>query len=214
MTTVRSQATPHDRVGVSEVSPAEARRWLDAGEAVLIDVREPDENARERIEGSALMPLAAFDPARAASLAGPGKRIVLHCRGGVRSADAFRVMNAAVPGIDARSMAGGIEAWKKAGLPLRVDARVSRVSIMRQVQMVAGGCVLAGSTLAWFVDPRFIGISAFFGAGLLFAGASGFCGMATLLALMPWNRPRAGGGEGVGGGGSGGGTQCSASSSA
>lgn len=66
---------------------------------------------------------------------------------------------------------------------------------MRQVQLVIGLCVLAGSALAWFVDPRFVAIPAFFGAGLTFAGASGTCALATLIGWMPWNKAPAGAGS-------------------
>jgi CHASE2 domain-containing sensor protein len=59
---------------------------------------------------------------------------------------------------------------------------------MRQVQLVIGLCVLAGSALAWFVDPRLVAIPAFFGAGLTFAGASGTCALATMIGWMPWNK--------------------------
>jgi hypothetical protein len=61
---------------------------------------------------------------------------------------------------------------------------------MRQVQIAAGSLVLLGLALAAFVSPAWAALSAFIGAGLLFAGISGWCGMARLLALMPWNRPR------------------------
>jgi rhodanese-related sulfurtransferase len=60
--------------------------------------------------------------------------------------------------------------------------------LMRQVQIAAGLLVLLGVVLAVTVAPAFIGLSAFVGAGLTFAGLSGWCGMAQLLALMPWNR--------------------------
>jgi rhodanese-related sulfurtransferase len=91
-------------------------------------------------------------------------------------------------GVEAFNLAGGIEAWKQAGLPVEVDRAVSRISIMRQVQIVAGSFVLAGAALAYWVSPWFLIVPAFFGAGLLFAGLSGTCGMAALLSVMPWNR--------------------------
>jgi hypothetical protein len=51
--------------------------------------------------------------------------------------------------------------------------------------------VLTGVVLGLFVSPGFFGLSAFVGAGLTFAGATGWCGMAKLLAVMPWNRAAA-----------------------
>lgn len=175
----------------AEVAPMDAHLWLRSGEAVLIDVREQDEHARERIPGAKLLPLSRFDPSQLREFAGPGRKIVLHCRSGRRSADAQRM---AAPltesGATVLSMAGGIEAWKREALPVEVNTRVSGVSVMRQVQMVIGIGVLAGSALAWFVNPAFIAIPAFFGAGLTFAGATGTCALATLIGKMPWNRSR------------------------
>jgi hypothetical protein len=99
----------------------------------------------------------------------------------------------AASGVQVLSMTGGIEAWKNDGLAVTTNTRVSGVSVMRQVQMVIGICVLAGSALAWFVDPRWLGVPAFFGAGLVFAGASGTCALATVIGWMPWNRAKPGG---------------------
>ncbi|WP_325231663.1 YgaP-like transmembrane domain, partial [Sphingobium sp.] len=62
------------------------------------------------------------------------------------------------------------------------------IEVMRQVQLVAGGLVLLGVVLGFLVAPAFFGLSAFVGAGLIMAGATGWCGMARLLRLMPWNR--------------------------
>ena len=59
---------------------------------------------------------------------------------------------------------------------------------MRQVQITAGALVLLGVLLGTFIAPAFFGVSAFVGAGLVFAGVTGWCGMANLLCVMPWNR--------------------------
>jgi len=65
--------------------------------------------------------------------------------------------------------------------------------IMRQVQVVVGFMVLLSSALAALVSPWFLLLTGFFGAGLLFAGLTGTCGMAALLGRMPWNYPLKGG---------------------
>jgi hypothetical protein len=62
---------------------------------------------------------------------------------------------------------------------------------MRQVQIATGSLVVAGTALAVAVSPWFILLAGFVGAGLVFAGTTGFCGMARLLARMPWNKTRA-----------------------
>jgi rhodanese-related sulfurtransferase len=82
---------------------------------------------------------------------------------------------------------GGLDAWKRAGLPVAFD-RSQPIEIIRQVQIAAGSLVLLGVLLGFLWRPEFYALSGFIGAGLLFAGISGWCGMAKLLELMPWNR--------------------------
>jgi rhodanese-related sulfurtransferase len=88
---------------------------------------------------------------------------------------------------DAVLLDGGLAAWKHAGLPVVADRRAP-LPIMRQVQIAAGSLVLLGVILAVLVSPWFMALSAFVGAGLVMAGVTGFCGLANLLAHMPWNR--------------------------
>jgi hypothetical protein len=73
-----------------------------------------------------------------------------------------------------------------AGLPVFRGKKA--VSLERQVRIAAGSLVLLGSALGCFVDPAFIGLSAFIGAGLIFAGITDTCGMGIILARMPWNQ--------------------------
>jgi rhodanese-related sulfurtransferase len=187
--TTTPTSAPSTTAPFQEATPAQLLQWLRSGEAVLIDVREPDEFAREHIAGATLLPLSRFDPAQAISKAKPGQRIVMQCKSGRRSADACRLAAPlAASGLPVFTLAGGIEAWKKDNLPVELNTKISGISVMRQVQLVIGLCVLAGSSLAWFVDPRFVGIPAFFGAGLTFAGASGTCALATVIGWMPWNK--------------------------
>jgi len=84
-------------------------------------------------------------------------------------------------------MAGGIQAWKAAGLPVTED-KSQPLPLMRQVQIAAGGLILLGVVLGYGFSSGFFLLSALVGAGLTFAGITGFCGMARLLAVMPWNR--------------------------
>lgn len=169
---------------LQEIDAATVRRWLDADEAVLIDVREPLEYNREHIIGARLVPLAGFDQADFTRDA--DKIAVFHCRTGSRTARAagniLRTGFHRVYHLD-----GGLEGWKRAGFPVHLN-RKAPIDLMRQVQIAAGALVLLGVALAVLVSPWFIGLSAFVGAGLVFAGATGFCGMARLLAWMPWNR--------------------------
>lgn len=186
-----------DGVGapIQEASPRKVHDWLLDGSAVLIDVREPDEHAREHIQSARLLPLSSFDPQSALSAAQPGQRLVIHCRSGGRSLDACqRTAPHAAGRVTLVNMTGGINAWKHDALPVQVNTSAPRLSLMRQVQIVIGAGVLLGAALTWLAHPAFISIPAFFGAGLLFAGATGTCALASLLGRMPWNRAtRAGG---------------------
>jgi rhodanese-related sulfurtransferase len=85
---------------------------------------------------------------------------------------------------------GGLTGWKSAGYPTRVD-HTKPIELQRQVQIAAGSLILLGVLLSWLVSPFFVALSAFVGGGLVFAGLSGWCGMAHLLALLPWNRKSA-----------------------
>ena len=169
-----------------EIEPRDAQALLARGEAVLIDVREPDEHARERVAGATLMPLGTLTPEKVKALG--AKRVLIHCKSGRRGADAAAKCSAlTASGVGVSNMRGGIEAWRAAGLPTVVDAARPKLGVMQQTQLVIGLAVLGGTALGAFVNPWFLGISAFFGAGLVFAGATGFCGLATVLAKAPWN---------------------------
>ena len=166
------------------IAPERAAELVRKG-AVLIDIREADEHARERIPGArhhALSQIEADNPAR------PGDDVlVFHCRSGARTQANTPRLVAAAAGCQAYVLEGGLDAWKRAGLPTAVD-RKQPIEINRQVQIIAGSVVLAGVLLGAMVSPGFYILSGLVGAGLAFAGLSGFCGMARLLAQMPWNR--------------------------
>jgi rhodanese-related sulfurtransferase len=163
------------------IDPVRAKRLLDEG-AILVDIREPDEFARERVPGAHNRPLSGLSSVQG----GGAKAVIFHCRSGNRTqVNAQRLANAT--DCQAYVLEGGLDAWKKAGLPVAVDAR-QPLEIMRQVQITAGFLVLLGVVLGTWVAPGFYGLSAFVGAGLMFAGISGWCGMAKILAFMPWNQ--------------------------
>lgn len=103
----------------------------------------------------------------------------------MRTAGNLGRLKASVEG-EAFVLQGGVDAWAAAGLPLEDNAKAP-IEIMRQVQITAGLLILTGVVLGFFVSPGYFGLSGFVGAGLTFAGATGFCGMAKVLALMPWN---------------------------
>lgn len=159
---------------------------------VLVDVREPFERQAEWIEGSVSVPLTGFDGAKLRA-DHPDKQIIFHCKGGSRSADAAARFQQATGEDTVYHLAGGIEAWKQQNQPVQRNASAPRIDVMRQVQMTAGGLVAIGTGLGVAISPWFLALPMFVGCGLFFAGASGWCGMAKLLAKMPWNRMGCGG---------------------
>lgn len=169
---------------LTPLKPADVAGRLKAHTAVLIDIREPDEFAREHVAGAVHAPLSAFDqvPLKLPD----GRDVIYTCRTGNRTGVNCVRLAAIVPG-EAFVLEGGLDAWKAQGLETKTDAS-KPIELMRQVQMTAGGLVLIGAALGLLVHPGFWGLSAFVGAGLFVAGATGFCGMARLLAAMPWNR--------------------------
>lgn len=173
---------------ITTVDAALVEKWLAEGDAVLIDVREPFEYAEERIAAAELAPLSTFNP-DALRARHPSARFIFQCRSGKRASDAAnRFARAGEP---VYCLAGGIDGWKATGRPTVKPETGARLPVMRQVQLTAGFLVTLGVALGYFVSPWFLALSAFVGCGLMFAGASGWCGMAMLLAKMPWNKAAA-----------------------
>lgn len=169
---------------LSSLSPIDAREKLDSGNAVLVDIREADEFARSHVPGAINQPLSAWE--KADLTIHVDRDVIFTCRSGARTQAACNRLSSRVRG-DALVLEGGLDAWRKAGLPVEHDAKAP-LEIMRQVQIVAGVLILFGVALGFAVSPIWFGLSAFVGAGLTFAGVTGFCGMARLLMLAPWNR--------------------------
>jgi rhodanese-related sulfurtransferase len=173
---------------MTPISPERAAALVSQG-AVLVDIRERDEYARERIANARHHAVSLLDrehPARSGD-----EVLIFHCKSGNRTSQTAQKIARGTPeGIETYILEGGIDAWKKAGLPVVMD-RSAPIPIMRQVQIGAGGLVLLGAVLGATVSPAFYLLSGFVGAGLIFAGVTGFCGMARILEIMPWNRSAA-----------------------
>ena len=166
-----ARMTPHDVAARRLAGPA--------GE--LIDVRTPAEFVAAHAVGARNVPLSGFGPA-AVPAGGP---VYVICHTGGR-ADRAGATLAAAGRADVFTVAGGTVAWAAAGLP--VVRGTATMSLERQVRIAAGLLVVAGVGLALAVHPGFVGVSAFVGAGLVFAGVTGTCTMGLALARTPWNR--------------------------
>ncbi|SMG60849.1 rhodanese family protein [Cedecea sp. NFIX57] len=170
----------------SAILPEEAKKLIASG-AALIDIREPDEHARENIPEAHLLPLSAIENGARLGPLDPHDVVIFHCQSGMRASQHAQKLEALAEPAQVMLLAGGLDAWKKGGQETLAD-KSQPLPIMRQVQIIAGTLILLGVVLGYTVHSVFFLLSGFVGAGLLFAGISGFCGMARLLAWMPWNR--------------------------
>jgi len=170
------------------ISPQELSQLRQNGNPLdLIDVRTPVEFREVHVEFARNVPLDRLNPQtiqaeRNGSVEQP---LYVICRSGSRGKQACEKLIAA--GIaNVVNVEGGTMACEAAGLPLVRGQKT--ISLERQVRIAAGTLVLIGSALGFWVHPYFIGLAAFVGAGLTFAGVTDTCGMGMLLARMPWNQ--------------------------
>ncbi|MDO7085664.1 rhodanese-like domain-containing protein [Pseudocolwellia sp. AS88] len=166
------------------VTPTKAKQWLENGEAILIDVREPAEFATKHIQGATLLPLGKIT---SEDLPETNKKIVIYCQKGSRGNSACVKITDQNSSVVIYNLVGGIEAWQEAGNAVK-EGKSKVLPLDRQVQITIGSLALASSLTGYFHDPAFMLLPAFLGAGLLFAGLSGTCGLAILMAKMPWNQ--------------------------
>jgi rhodanese-related sulfurtransferase len=172
---------------VATIHPLQLAELCKSGTIDLIDVRTPVEFREVHVKEARNVPLDRLDPAALvqARNGDEDKPLYLICRSGSRGRQACEKFLAAgythVVNIE-----GGTLACIEAGLPIVRGKKA--ISLERQVRIVAGSLVLLGVMLGWLVHPAFLGLSAFIGAGLVFAGITDTCGMGMMLARMPWNQ--------------------------
>lgn len=167
------------------ITPASLLRCIGSEDAgCIIDVRSPAEYKSGHIPGAKNIPLNQIAGNLPEMLSGRTKAIIV-CKSGTRARMACeRLMALGFSG--ATCLLGGTDAWKNEGGV--IEGGGSEVmSIERQVRIGAGAFVLLGTALGYYVNPGFFLLSAFVGAGLIFAGLTDWCGMGILLMRMPWN---------------------------
>jgi len=178
---------------VATISPATLADLRRKGAAVtVIDVRTPAEFGEVHVDGAHNIPLDRLDARDIATLGGGGVPLYFVCKSGTRSQKACEKLLAA--GLtDVVSIEGGTMACEAAGMPVVRGRKV--MSLERQVRIAAGSLVAIGAALAAF-GPEAplnwkaigVGLAGFIGCGLVFAGITDTCGMAMLIARMPWNQ--------------------------
>lgn len=178
---------------VSTISPERLSERMKAGQRVdLVDVRTPAEYREIHVQGARLVPLDSLDPRRLMEdrRGQAGEPLFVVCRSGSRGKKACEAFLKAGYS-DVINVEGGTLGWEAAGLP--VERGKKTISLERQVRIAAGSLVVLGTVLGAVVDPWFLMLSGFVGAGLVFSGITDTCGMGILLARMPWNRVKDGG---------------------
>lgn len=170
------------------VTPATlAKLWQSNPRLAVIDVRTAGEFDSVHAKGATLEPLHELDEKRLlGALQSPEQPVYILCKSGVRATQAAEKLIAA--GLASPIVVeGGTDAWIAAGLPVERSGR-GVMPLDRQMRCIIGSFTLGGSVLALTMDPRFVWLPMFMGAGLIFAGVSGICPMMNLVARMPWNR--------------------------
>jgi rhodanese-related sulfurtransferase len=168
---------------IKTIDPATVKQLWEQNQVKLIDVREIGEYSAEHIEGADLMSLSRFNPEE---ISPDNQPIILCCQTGSRSNQAAeKLLKAGFTEVN--HLQGGLNQWKQLGYPTKINKNAP-ISIMRQVQIVAGFLVFSGVVLGKLVSPYFFILSGFVGAGLMFAGISGTCAMAKLLMKLPYNK--------------------------
>ena len=168
-------------VSVRELAERDAQGNVD-----LIDVRTPVEFREVRAVTARNLPLDQLDPHEVMRDRN-GEPLYVICKGGTRGGKAQQKFVEA--GYDnVINVEGGTEAWVAAGLPVVRGKKA--MSLERQVRIAAGFIALVGALFGIFVHPYYVGISAFVGAGLMFAGITDSCAMGMLIAKMPWNQAK------------------------
>lgn len=173
-------------MSVSVISPKQLNDRIQAGEQVhLIDVRTPAEFREVHATVARNTPLESLDCGSVLAEHPTNAPLYVICRSGSRGKQACeRFTSAGCTNVV--NVEGGTLAWDQAGYPVVRGKKA--ISLERQVRICAGFMSLAGGVLAIAVHPYWAGLSAFVGAGLMFAGITDTCGMAMILARMPWNQ--------------------------
>ena len=170
-----------------KVISVEQLQSLNLTDKIFVDVRSPAEYRSVRVQGAVNLPLNSITCDDVKKLVGDKQNpaIILLCGKGGRARKAAEILQAG--SFNLLVVEGGTNACVDANLPIEKGG-AAVISIERQVRIGAGSLVCLGIALGFFVNPLFYILSAFIGAGLVFAGVTDWCGMGLLIARAPWNK--------------------------
>lgn len=177
------------------ISASQAHEWLKSGEAILIDVREPDEFRAEHIAYGISCPLGSLGDILKDLEIPTERKVIFQCLKGMRGQKACDIYACHDGKCDSHyNIEGGILEWKATGFPVILaggasdDAGAPKLSIMRQVQLIVGLLIFAAVILGFAGVGLGFMLAGIFGGLLAFAGLTGWCGLAMVLHMMPWNK--------------------------
>lgn len=172
------------------INVAEAIDLIKNGKAILIDVREPDEFKTEHIAYALSIPLSSLEKEFKTLDIPKDKIILFQCLKGSRGQMACeRIQGLGSCQNKIMNIDGGIQAWKAHDLPvIGAENQMPKLSIFRQVQIIVGLFIIISMLIGFTGFKTGFILALLFGAALFFAGITGWCGMAIVLAKMPWNR--------------------------
>lgn len=171
---------------MKKINVSELKEEMDqGGNPVVIDVRTPVEFRSIHISSAKNIALDSLSEESLSGIISKEDKVHLICQSGARSQKALELLQS-LGYTNAISIEGGMSTWSDNKYPVIEGQKA--MSIERQVRVAAGGLVVLGVVLSLQVHVYFIGIPAFVGTGLVFAGITDTCGMGMMLARMPWNR--------------------------
>lgn len=174
---------------VTKISANEFLTSHFSDQVTIVDVRTIAEVSSEYIESAISLPLHKLNENTFLSAINKEPKttttVYLLCQGGIRAETATKKLSG-LENINLVIIEGGLNQLKALGIALKKGKNQS-ISLERQVRIIAGGLTITGVILGSLFDPLYYGLSVFVGAGLMFAGITNRCGMAIILAKMPWN---------------------------
>lgn len=160
---------------------------MERGDIELLDVRTELEFNQGHLPGARNIPLDRLQNGEEFTRENHARPLCIICQSGKRAAKAQAHLKAAC-GTESCILEGGMNAWQDSGRPILKHHGTHGITLIRQVQIIIGAINLFGIAMAWQISAWWLLLPSMTSLGLLMAGLTGFCGLAVLLAKMPWNR--------------------------